>query len=69
MSLRYILEAIKVDSKGRAKSSAIHGVYMTLEEVENVISCLESNSKLKFNINTDYTLFDHVNLPNHTIIR
>ena len=67
MSLRYILETIKVDSKGRLKSSSIQGVYKTIEEVDNVIAGLNSNPKLKFSINTDYTLFDYVNLPNPTI--
>jgi phenylalanyl-tRNA synthetase alpha subunit len=65
MSERYILEGIKLDSKGRSKSSTIIGVYRTLEDVEKVTCGLGSNKRLKFNIQTDYTLFDHVNTPNY----
>lgn len=65
MSDRYILESIRVDSKGRAKASTIVGVYKTIEEVETVIAGLSINPKLKFNIQTDYTLFDHVNTPDY----
>ena len=65
MSERYILESIRVDSKGRAKASIIVGVYKTIEEAGNVIAGLSINPKLKFNIQTDYTLFDHVNTPDY----
>jgi hypothetical protein len=65
MSERYILECIKVDSKGRLKSSSIRGVFKDLKEVENVISGLSSDNRLKFNIQTDYILFDHVNTPDY----
>lgn len=65
MSDRYILESIRVDSKGRTKASTIVGVYKTIEEVEGVIAGLSTNPKLKFNIQTDYILFDHVNKPDY----
>lgn len=65
MSDRYILESIRVDSKGRTKASTIVGVYKTIEEVETVIAGLSTNPKLKFNIQTDYTLFDHVHTPDY----